>query len=684
VSAADGYGSAIYEVEIAHQRSAPIGHGFRYHSYQWLVDLSALPRIPRGLGWLARFNADDHLRSEPGTTILDRVLSFLSRNDIDLGGGTVLMLANARSFGYVFNPISVYWCLDSAGVQQCVIAEVHNTYGGQHAYLLHPDDSGTARAAKELYVSPFYPVDGEYQLSLPRPDDRLAISIILRRDSDRPFVATMRGKRSPATTRHLLRAAVRNPLSTLVVSARIRRQGIALYLRGLRPFARPSIVSEPTSTHGVDAMSRKTKEIDVSDPSRSYIDPEFWPDVARVPADRVRARIARTLFRAATARLALRVGAPDTPVRGAGGPDSPVFWLNRPDDFYRRVGATGLVGFGEAYQAGDWEAEDLAGVLTVFAHKMDTLIPPWLQGLRKRFLLTQPSSEDNTVDGARNNIHRHYDLSNDLFTLFLDESMTYSSGLFEGPPASSVESLTSAQHRKIDRLLDQAGVTEGSRVLEIGSGWGELAIRAAQRGAKVVTITISTEQQTLAQERVEQAGLSDLVEVRLCDYREVEGEYDAVVSVEMIEAVGANHWRSYFTTIDRVLVPGGRVGIQAITMPHDRMVASMNTYTWIRKYIFPGGQLASVEAIEEQVANHTSLRLDSKLSFGGHYAETLRRWRDTFEAKASDVDALGFDQTFRRMWSLYLAYSEAGFRSGYLDVYQFTFHKPQTIGQVQR
>jgi cyclopropane-fatty-acyl-phospholipid synthase len=305
---------------------------------------------------------------------------------------------------------------------------------------------------------------------------------------------------------------------------------------------------------------------------------------------------------------------------------------------------------------------------------MSTLIPPKLQRLRTAVLHARPSSQDNTVDGARDNIHRHYDLSNELFTLFLDESMTYSAALFDGDPTENPADLTSAQHRKIDRLLDIAGVGEGSRVLEIGTGWGELAIRAAGRGAHVTTVTISTEQAELANKRVYEAGLSELVEVRLQDYREVTGVFDAVVSVEMVEAVGANHWAEYFAAISNLLAPGGRAGLQAITMPHDRMLASMDTYTWIVKYIFPGGLVPSVRAIRENV-DAAGLQISSELNFGLHYAETLRRWRQMFEARSAEVHELGFDEVFCRMWSLYLAYSEAGFRSKYLDVVQFGLTK---------
>ena len=264
-------------------------------------------------------------------------------------------------------------------------------------------------------------------------------------------------------------------------------------------------------------------------------------------------------------------------------------------------------------------------------------MPAVLHRLRHAVLRRQPNAHDNTVDGARRNIHHHYDLSNDLFKTFLDESMTYSSAIFNGEPYGAGDALAAAQGRKVDRLLDAANVHAGSKVLEIGTGWGELAIRAARRGAQVTTLTISTEQAELARRRISDAGMSNRARVLLQDYRDARGHYDSVVSVEMIEAVGANHWEEYFSAIDRLLAPGGRVGLQAILQDDYTVLATRDTYTWIRKYIFPGGQIASVEAIERVLARATSLRVADRYTFGRHYAETLRRWRDRFEARAKDV-----------------------------------------------
>ncbi len=426
-----------------------------------------------------------------------------------------------------------------------------------------------------------------------------------------------------------------------------------------------------------------------------------WPGLEVVPTGPravVAARILRRIFAAAMNRLdvTVEVAASDKRPAQRLGRGGPVAVIHRPEEFFARVGSQGLIGFGEAYLTGAWDAEDLSGFLGVLSAEMADLVPRPMQKLRALYVARPPRFHRNTEDQTRGNIAHHYDLSNDMFELFLDPTLSYSSALFEsdqdhardrvgellrasapyaveqgdGPTRADLET---AQARKLERLLDETGVTEGSRVLEIGSGWGELALRAARRGARVTTITLSSEQQVLARERIEQAGMSDLVDVELLDYRAVTGHFDAVVSVEMIEAVGHEYWQTYLETIERVLVPGGRAGIQAITMPHDRMLATKQTYTWINKYIFPGGFLPSVQVLEELGREHTDLVLTGRLSMGLHYAETLRLWDEAFTAAHDDVLALGFDETFLRMWHFYLEYSRAGFASAYLDVNQLVW-----------
>jgi cyclopropane-fatty-acyl-phospholipid synthase len=414
-----------------------------------------------------------------------------------------------------------------------------------------------------------------------------------------------------------------------------------------------------------------------------------WPDLARVPSGtrtHVSAYVARRLFTAGVRRLPVTVRL-ERRTLGTGGPE---MTIHRSEEFFARLGRGALIGFGEAYLTGAWDAPDLGAFLTVLAADLPRLVPDRLQRLRAVAVPRPPRRERSTRVNSRNNIAHHYDLSNELFEQFLDETLTYSSALFEGDelrlsgctrmtaPEPGGD-LVAGQVRKIERLLDRTGVTAGTRVLEIGTGWGELAIRAAQRGAVVDSITLSSEQRELAQHRITAAGVGDRVTVRLLDYRALPADaaYDVVLSVEMIEAVGYDFWTDYFTILDRVTAPGGRVGIQAITMPHERMLATRRSYTWITKYVFPGGFLPSVEAIEQITSRHTRLRVWERLSFGSHYAETLRQWDARFRAARHDVEELGFDETFLRMWHFYLEYARAGFVSGYLDVNQLVLTREE-------
>jgi cyclopropane-fatty-acyl-phospholipid synthase len=399
-----------------------------------------------------------------------------------------------------------------------------------------------------------------------------------------------------------------------------------------------------------------------------------WRAIATTPRAPLGATVARLIFEHAVAKVPVRVTYPDGRVLGAGPPTSPELQVVRPAAFFARLGRDAKIGFGEAYMAGDWRpgpGTDLADLLTPFASRLTTLVPAPLQKMRALVDKRVPANHENTLDGSRNNIAAHYDLSNDLFAAFLDPTMSYSCAWFDGSePIAAATRLEEAQLRKIDGILDLAAVRSGTRLLEIGTGWGTLAIRAAQRGARVTTITLSHEQMRLARERVEAAGLSGLVEVRVQDYREADGEYDAIVSVEMIEAVGEAYWPTYFAALDRLLAPGGRAAIQAITMDHGRFLATRRSFSWIQKYIFPGGIIPSLQAVDDALAAHTTLRVTRQRELRAHYARTLRLWRERFLGQWPHIHAQGFDETFRRMWEFYLAYSEAGFRSGYLGVSQ--------------
>jgi cyclopropane-fatty-acyl-phospholipid synthase len=397
------------------------------------------------------------------------------------------------------------------------------------------------------------------------------------------------------------------------------------------------------------------------------------------PPSGVRARIARAVVRRILGGVSVTARLVDGQVYGAPLDEQrPTLDIDQPGPLFARLARSPMIGLGEAYMAREWgaaEGTDLADVLAPFAEKLTDLIKPAFYRLRHT-VLPRGLNPVNTRDGARRNIEAHYDLSNQMFQQFLDPSLSYSSALFESletPPV--LADLEPAQLHKVDAILDSAGVVAGSRVLEIGTGWGTLAIRAAERGATVTTVTLSREQAALAQQRVDAAGVAGRVEVAVRDYRDQDGRFDAVVSVEMVEAVGEEYWPTYFAKIDSLLAPGGTAAIQAIVIADHRLVATRGTYTWIHKYIFPGGTLPSTEAISRVLHRHTSMHVSNVRPMGRHYVHTLRLWREQFVSNWEHVQDLGFDDRFFRMWEFYLAYCEAGFRTDYLDVAQIRIER---------
>jgi len=335
--------------------------------------------------------------------------------------------------------------------------------------------------------------------------------------------------------------------------------------------------------------------------------------------------------------------------------------------FFRSVLRGGSVGFGESYVEGDWSTPDLTALLSLFARNRKKLGPiqrGFSIAARKANELYHRARE-NTIERSKANISEHYDLSNDFYATFLDSTMSYSSARFAKPG----QDLEAAQAFKINRLLDLAGVSEGDHLLEIGSGWGALALAAARRGCRVTTVTLSVQQYDYALDLFEREGVADLVDIRLQDYRETEGAYDAVISCEMIEAVGKEYMRSYFDVLKRRVEPGGKVVLQAITIPHERYAAYANGCDWIQKHIFPGGHLPSPEIIRDH-ATEAGLTIGRTERFAHDYARTLRFWQERFNREKARVEELGFDERFRRKWNYYFSYCIAGFSNDLIGIRQ--------------
>ncbi len=342
-----------------------------------------------------------------------------------------------------------------------------------------------------------------------------------------------------------------------------------------------------------------------------------------------------------------------------------------------RVLLHGETGVGEAYMDGLWSSPDLEALIELAALNRSALALSsgwWRLPLEIPRRLAHRARR-NTRARARENISAHYDLGNDFYRLFLDETMTYSSGVFESPDVS----LADAQRAKYRRIAEGAGLVAGMHVLEIGTGWGGFALYAAgELGCRVTSITISREQCDLARGRVRAAGLEHLVEVQLRDYRDVEGNYDAIVSIEMLEAVGAEYLPAYFEACDRALKPGGRLSLQVITFPDAAYEQQRRGANWIQTYIFPGGLCPSL-AVIEQSSHGTRLLVREVRDIAPSYVRTLRAWRTRFLENVDAVRAQGFDDRFVRTWEYYLALSEAGFATGFAQDLQIVMEKARGL-----
>jgi cyclopropane-fatty-acyl-phospholipid synthase len=337
----------------------------------------------------------------------------------------------------------------------------------------------------------------------------------------------------------------------------------------------------------------------------------------------------------------------------------------------------GEIGAGEAYMDGLWSSPDLPALLRLVALNRGALALPrgwWRLPLRMQKTLVHRGRR-NTVAGSRRNIEAHYDLGNDFYRLFLDETLTYSSAVFTGPD----QSLADAQRNKYAVMAERAGLRGGEHVLEIGTGWGGFALYAAgELGCRVTSVTVSPAQHRLATERIAAAGLADRVSVELRDYRDIRGTYDAIVSIEMLEAVGADYYATFFEACDRALEPGGRLSLQVITFPDVAYEPQRRSVNWIQTYIFPGGLLPSLAAIERSL-HETRLLIRDVEDIAPSYVRTLQAWRAAFLGQLDAVRAMGFDERFIRMWDFYLAISEAGFATGVTQDLQIVLQKGRGI-----
>ncbi len=342
-------------------------------------------------------------------------------------------------------------------------------------------------------------------------------------------------------------------------------------------------------------------------------------------------------------------------------------------EVFARLVREGYLGFCEAYLDGGWSTPDLQAFLDLLSDDNDAIYCGYPgQKIAQLYERIRFWFKRNSKEQARRNIEYHYDLGNDFYALWLDDTMTYSSAVFE----TGTESHEAAQREKYRRMVDAMGVKPGDHVLEIGCGWGGFAEYAAgERGLRITGLTISPSQLEYAQKRMAKAGLSDLVTLKLQDYRDETGQYDGVASIEMFEAVGEKYWPVFFDTLRARLKPGARATLQIITVEDRRFESYRKDIDFIQKYIFPGGMLPGPSVLRQQVAR-AGLQEVGSVEFGQSYSETLRRWHATFNEKWPEIAAMGFDARFRRMWNFYLTSCAAAFKGGSCDVTQITIARP--------
>ena len=654
--------SRIFFGTLRHDRSREVAHGFSYPLHLFAIDLGELPLLDRSSSWFGHnrlrpvaLHDRDYLY--PGELPLaQKVERALRENSIARSPAQVMLVTALRQFHYVFNPASFFFCHDAEGRLFAVLLQVNNTFGETHLYVLDTAGDGrSSRTVKVFHVSPFFPREGDYDFDFALDADSLAITITYRIAGQTALVASFAGNARPMTGIEIARTALRHPLRATMTFPRILWQAARLYFgKKLKVFTKP----EPCSPLTIREVS-----------------PPLLESLGR-------RMVTSFLGKLDHGELLVRLPKGEAMRFGPGGADQAEMTVRRPR-FFKRVLLAADIGFAEAYIDGDWDSPDLATLLSLIGHREEVLddrrLWPALAGRGLNWL--SHLRRDNTLNGSRRNISEHYDLGNDLYRLFLDPTMSYSSGIFE----ESEDSLEQAQHQKFAAIIERAQIGPADHVLEIGCGWGGFAIEAVrQTGCRLLGITISREQYEWATRRVKEEGLEDRIEIRLSDYRHVEGQFSRIVSIEMLEAVGHRHMPAYFRVLDRLLAPHGRAVLQVITMPDQKYLAYRLGSDFIRKHIFPGGNVPSLRAVARAMASRTRLEIAESVDIGQHYVRTLAMWRENLLAAREEVIALGFGEPFLRKWEYYFCYCEAGFRNRLIRNYQLVLNRMGESSIVQR
>lgn len=675
--------SGLYTGTVTHARTEP-SHSFSYPIFLTYLDLdevedvlshhplwSTHPMSP------VQFRRSDYL-GDPSVPLSDAVRDIVEKETGERPQGSIRMLGHLRTFWWLFNPITLYYCFDRHDDLCAVVAEVTSTpWHERHSYVVPARSArGGHLVPKRLHVSPFMGMDQFYDFRVGEPANGATVDIDTYESGSRVLSVSLRLEREEVSRRALGSILWRYPFQTLRVSAAIYAQAAHLRRSGAPFHAHPrrgtlapeEAVGNTFECAGLDSGA-KLRAVGIADLARTTAGRSTLP-VARGARFVIR-RMLKGLRRGA-----LMIEESGTRTRYGDQSVTPAEIVVRDPRAWQAVVSEGSVGLGRGYIHGWWDSPDPVAVLRVLTRNLEWLdrvnaatdrrLGPLLDRMRRR-RLGRPSRRRD-----RENVRAHYDLGNEFFELMLDDTMSYSCAVF----ADEDTPLVDASIAKLDRICRLLDLGPDDHLLEIGTGWGGLATFAAERfGCQVTTTTVSAEQYDRARKRVAEAGLTDRVEVLDLDYRALEGSFDKVVSVEMIEAVDWREHDLFFQTCDRLLRPGGRMVLQAITIPDDRFDLRKNRTDFIKHFIFPGGCLPSRAAIAESVRRTSDLEVTDLDEIGPHYVQTLRCWRRNLDDAEDAVRALGLDERFSRMWGLYLAFCEAGFSEGHIGVVQMVLER---------
>ncbi|MDD9301947.1 MAG: DUF1365 family protein [Desulfobacter sp.] len=643
--------SKIYRGSIAHRRYLPVNHELCYPIYIFAFDLDDLARLNQryplfGYNRKAVTSIHDKDYLHPSHLPLkDKIITTLARHGITTPIAGVTTITSARYFNYVFNPVSFHYCFSRDQKLSAIIAEVNNTYGERHPYVLTknicPPDNWFAsfQTPKVFHVSPFNKIQGMYYFYFSDLSDQLEIKIELVNDNKKIMEAVLKGESRPLTVSNHLKTMIKYPAAPHLSVPRIYAHAFKLFFQKKLPFNNKPVPGNPMT------LIKQTPG---------------WVE-----------RICKRLVIQALKKMSagyLKIEMPDNTPLFFGDPnDRPMAVMKIQDNhFFQRLVFDGEIGFGEAFMASEWETPDLVGLLMLLITNRD-------QFSDGNFMLSfitrvqEKIAHDrrrNTIENTTENIRDHYDLSNEFYALFLDRQMLYSCGIFKTPQ----ESLEQAQENKMVRILEQADVQKDHHILEIGCGWGGFAVFAAkQTGCRVTGITVSQAQYDRACQRVKDEGLEDKITIERQDYRHTRGQFDRIISIEMIEAVGPQFLSTYFQQAQKLLKPGGRMVFQAIIIQDERYAQYCRERDWIQKHIFPGGHLPCLKVLNQTLSAHTDFKIADVYHMGPHYATTLDHWQQRFVDRSQEISRMGFNPTFRRKWQYYFSICQAGFIVGGID-----------------